>query len=739
MKSQTTASTGIQGRARSVPSGLRVKVALEGERRAELQGEVVAFDRFWMRVKLGGSKATAREGSNVVLELANLDGEPPIQVNGIIWRAPGDGLITVLLSLSSQEFGRLKALVSTSADSRSAPPPGMPGLVSSPPQAEAPTSVRRPAPEPESPARSTEPRAKSPGRGPGSERETRRPAAPRRARRASPAEEAAILMARGDHEGAARLYSEAVHEAPEDVSLRYALGAALHRLRRWREAAEAFEYVIGHGRSDSREVRLARLWLERGRIGMEPAPEGLAEAQSTPVELGAEPTEAEGQDAPEEPDPEPSEPSLAEQAGMLEAQGEWRKAAKLYYQALQASPQDVSLWYALGTTLHRMDRSKAAAGAFEKVVQHGQPDSREVELARLWLEGRDAPTEHTAPDVRAEPEQQDPAGVPSASAKAHDEPSMASAISEPPAHSSSARQAALLAARGDYEGAARLYYEAFEQALGAAPDDVLLWYALGVTLQHLSQGKAAARAFEKVVQHGRPGSREVRLARLWLEIGDAVVGPVEVAAPAEEAAAPAAEGPSASAPIRTETPAAPPEPPGQPSGRGATARRRSSATPAVALDDPWELGRAFDRDMPVPKAVQREEPADSDAADLEPSSTPSGGPRARREGHRSSRSGRTKQPGSSPAEEAAILAGRGDYEEAARLYSEALQAAPEDVSLWYALAVTLRHLRRSREAAEAFEYVVRHGRPGSQEARLARLWLERGSPREDPGAGSADA
>jgi len=737
MKSQTTASTGIQGRARSVPSGLRVKVALEGERRAELQGEVVAFDRFWMRVKLGASKATAREGSNVVLELANLDGEPPIQVNGIIWRAPGDGLITVLLSLSSQEFGRLKALVSTSADSRSAPPPGMPGLVSSPPQAEAPTSARRLAPEPESPARSTEPRAKFPGRGPGSERETRRPAAPRRARRASPAEEAAILMARGDHEGAARLYSEAVHEAPEDVSLRYALGAALHRLRRWREAAEAFEYVIGHGRSDSREMRLARLWLERGRIGMEPAPEGLAEAQSTPVELGAEPTEAEGQDAPEEPDPEPSEPSLAEQAGMLEAQGEWRKAAKLYYQALQASPQDVSLWYALGTTLHRMDRSKAAAGAFEKVVQHGQPDSREVELARLWLEGRDVPTEPAAPDVRAEPEQQDPAGVPSASAEARDEPSMASAISEPPAHSSSARQAALLAARGDYEGAARLYYEAFEQALGAAPDDVLLWYALGVTLQHLSQGKAAAQAFEKVVQHGRPGSREVRLARLWLEIGDAVVGPVEVAAPAEEAAAPPAEGPSASAPIRTETPAAPPGPPAQPSGRSATARRRSSATPAVALDDPWELGRAFDRDMPVPKAVQGEEPADSAVADLERSSpspapepetpTPSGGPRARREVHRPSRSGRARRPGSSPAEEAAILAGRGDYEEAARLYSEALQAAPEDVSLWYALAVTLRHLRRSREAAEAFEYVVRHGRPGSQEARLARLWLERGS------------
>src|SRR3990172_3079133 len=174
MRSDTTGGMGTQGRARSVRSGLPVKVALEGDRRADLQGEVVSFDRFWMRVKLGASKATAREGSNVGLELAALPGEPPIQVNGIIWRAPGDGLITVLLSLSSPEFSRLKALASASADSRSAPPPA-------------------------------------------SERETRRPLAPRRARRASPAEEAAILMDRGDHEGAARLYAEAVREAPGKI------------------------------------------------------------------------------------------------------------------------------------------------------------------------------------------------------------------------------------------------------------------------------------------------------------------------------------------------------------------------------------------------------------------------------------------------------------------------------------------------------------------------------------------
>lgn len=80
MKSDTTGGMGTQGRARSVPSGPPVKVALAGERRAELQGEVVAFDRFWMGVKLGASKATAREAFEYVVR----HGRPltPSQLSG---------------------------------------------------------------------------------------------------------------------------------------------------------------------------------------------------------------------------------------------------------------------------------------------------------------------------------------------------------------------------------------------------------------------------------------------------------------------------------------------------------------------------------------------------------------------------------------------------------------------------------------------------------------------------------
>ena len=367
MKSHTTGGTGIPGRARSVRSGFPVKVALGSDRRAELRGEVVAFDRFWMRVKLGVGKATAREGSNVGLELGSFDGEPPIQVNGIVWRAPAGGVITILLSLSSQEFSRLQGLVNASADSRAVPLPAMP------------------------PAHSTEPQMKSPGRAPVWEREAHRPAAPGRAKRSSPnpAEAAARAAGRGDYEAAARLYTEALRDAPEDVSLWFALGAALRQLRRWREAAEAFGHVVRHGRPDSREVRLARVWLEGARIGGEPAPaeevshserSASAEARPTPVEpvvepseasptheqkvphasLTARPLEADEQGIAVEPDAEPPEPSLAQKAAMLEAQGKHRKAAKLYYQALHAAPQDASLWYALGAILHRLNQSKAA-------------------------------------------------------------------------------------------------------------------------------------------------------------------------------------------------------------------------------------------------------------------------------------------------------------------------------------------------------------------------------------------
>ncbi len=79
--------------------------------------------------------------------------------------------------------------------------------------------------------------------------------------------------------------------------------------------------------------------------------------------------------------------------------------------------------------------------------------------------------------------------------------------------------------------------------------------------------------------------------------------------------------------------------------------------------------------------------------------------------------------GLAPAQQAAALAEMGDYEGAWRLYDQALQATPEDAALWYALGVTLSRLDQRQETEAAFRYVVDHGKPDSEEVRLARQWL----------------
>lgn len=75
------------------------------------------------------------------------------------------------------------------------------------------------------------------------------------------------------------------------------------------------------------------------------------------------------------------------------------------------------------------------------------------------------------------------------------------------------------------------------------------------------------------------------------------------------------------------------------------------------------------------------------------------------------------------AKQAAALADLGDYEGAWQLYHEALVAAPEDASLWYAFGVTLSRLNQRAETEEAFGYVVTLGNPDSEEVRVARDWL----------------
>jgi hypothetical protein len=63
------------------------------------------------------------------------------------------------------------------------------------------------------------------------------------------------------------------------------------------------------------------------------------------------------------------------------------------------------------------------------------------------------------------------------------------------------------------------------------------------------------------------------------------------------------------------------------------------------------------------------------------------------------------------------------YEEAAVKYQAALNQAPDDIAIRYALAVALSHTSQREETVTQFRLVVQRGTPGSPEVKAAREWL----------------
>jgi len=81
------------------------------------------------------------------------------------------------------------------------------------------------------------------------------------------------------------------------------------------------------------------------------------------------------------------------------------------------------------------------------------------------------------------------------------------------------------------------------------------------------------------------------------------------------------------------------------------------------------------------------------------------------------------------------------YDEAIVKYQAALNQAPTDVALRFALAVALSHTGRRDETVEHFQFVAQRGAPGSPEVRVAREWLaaagELGGSEAEPAAATA--
>jgi hypothetical protein len=63
------------------------------------------------------------------------------------------------------------------------------------------------------------------------------------------------------------------------------------------------------------------------------------------------------------------------------------------------------------------------------------------------------------------------------------------------------------------------------------------------------------------------------------------------------------------------------------------------------------------------------------------------------------------------------------YDQAVVKYQTALNQAPNDIPLHFALAVALSHLPRREETVENFRIVMTRGTPGSHEVKIAREWL----------------
>jgi len=91
--------------------------------------------------------------------------------------------------------------------------------------------------------------------------------------------------------------------------------------------------------------------------------------------------------------PTPPKTEVAQASGDPRAEGDaaalrgdWATAAARYRDALQLSPNELALHFALGSAFSQLDRRVDAIEEFSWVVQHGEPSRPEVVAARRWLQ-----------------------------------------------------------------------------------------------------------------------------------------------------------------------------------------------------------------------------------------------------------------------------------------------------------------------------------------------------------------
>lgn len=68
---------------------------------------------FGAKLKMRPKKEWPADGTTVQLHFAPPDGKPPLAIQGLVWRSDADGQVIAFVNLRSDDFNRLKTLVTT--------------------------------------------------------------------------------------------------------------------------------------------------------------------------------------------------------------------------------------------------------------------------------------------------------------------------------------------------------------------------------------------------------------------------------------------------------------------------------------------------------------------------------------------------------------------------------------------------------------------------------------------------
>lgn len=85
---------------------------MEAPGRRAQKGELSGLNPFGAKLLLRSRHSLPPEGTTLHLHFSPPDGEPPMTLKGLVWRTDRDGQALVFINLKTDDFLRLRKLVS---------------------------------------------------------------------------------------------------------------------------------------------------------------------------------------------------------------------------------------------------------------------------------------------------------------------------------------------------------------------------------------------------------------------------------------------------------------------------------------------------------------------------------------------------------------------------------------------------------------------------------------------------